>query len=106
MLCCDEEDVIQEINETGLRDESCFLKVFKIESVPYVCAQVAFQIFRLPCLVEEKNKFKEFACFYLKHTNSKDCCGSRIIIFVPASLSVIGRFSPVSIPHWMQDKSG
>jgi hypothetical protein len=53
MLCCDVEDVIQEINETGLRDESCFLKAYKIESVPYVCAQVDFTIFRLPGLVEQ-----------------------------------------------------
>jgi hypothetical protein len=26
-------------------------------------------------------------------------------ISVPASLSAIGRFSPVSTPHWMREKS-
>ncbi len=34
--------------------------------------------------------------------NIKDWFGSRIKISVPASLSVIGKFSPMSIPHWMQ----
>jgi hypothetical protein len=36
----------------------------------------------------------------------KDWYGSLVIIPVLASLSVIGRFSPVSTPHWMQEKSG
>jgi hypothetical protein len=38
-------------------------------------------------------------------TNSKNCCGSRITTSVHASLSVIGRFSPGSTLHWMQEKS-
>ncbi len=33
----------------------------------------------------------------------KNCSGSRIIISLLAS--VIGRFAPVSNPHWMQEKS-
>jgi hypothetical protein len=37
--------------------------------------------------------------------NSKNYSGSRIIISVPTSLSVIGRFSPVSASHWIQEKS-
>jgi hypothetical protein len=37
-------------------------------------------------------------------TNSKDCSGSRIIIFVPGSPSAIGRFSPIFTHHWMQEK--
>jgi hypothetical protein len=31
--------------------------------------------------------------------------GSHITISVQASLSVIGRFSPVSTPHWVHEKS-
>jgi hypothetical protein len=33
----------------------------------------------------------------------KNCSGSRIIISLPVSVN--GRFSPVSNPHWMQEKS-
>ncbi len=38
-------------------------------------------------------------------TNSKNCSGSHIIISVPASLSIIGQFSPLSPSYWMQQKS-
>jgi hypothetical protein len=36
--------------------------------------------------------------------NVKDWFSSCIKISVPASLSVTGKFSPMSIPHWMQNK--
>ncbi len=34
-------------------------------------------------------------------TNSKDCSGSRMRISVTASVSFIGRFSPMFTRHWM-----
>ncbi len=37
--------------------------------------------------------------------NAKDCSRSHIIISAPASLFVIGGFSWVSTPYWMQEKS-
>jgi hypothetical protein len=37
--------------------------------------------------------------------NFKDWSGSRVIISLPASLSVIGQFSPVSSRDWIQEKS-
>jgi hypothetical protein len=48
---------------------------------------------------------KSFLASMKTLTHSEDCSESRITISEPASLSVIGRFSPVSIPHFMQEKS-
>jgi hypothetical protein len=41
----------------------------------------------------------------LTGTNSEDGYESRIKISIPASFPAIGRFSPVFIPYWMQEKS-
>ncbi len=59
----------------------------------------------LELLIEEKNKFKDLACFCETLTNSRHWSGSCIIKFVLASLYVIGRFLPVSTPNWMQEIS-
>jgi hypothetical protein len=48
------------IKVTVSRDEF-FLMTYKIESVLYVPAPLVLKL--LGCLVEEKNKFKEFASF-------------------------------------------
>ncbi len=61
-----------------------YLKAYKIESLLSLHAQLVFQIFWLP--QKEKNKFKDFAGFFEKLTNSKECSGIRIIISVPAFL--------------------
>jgi hypothetical protein len=37
-------------------------------------------------------------------TNFKDLYGSRIVVSVPALLSVIGRFSLVCNSHWIPEK--
>jgi hypothetical protein len=55
--------------------------------------------------VEVKNKYKYLLASLKLLLIFKDCSKGRIIISVPASLSVIGRFSLVSTPHWMQEKS-
>jgi hypothetical protein len=57
------------------------------------------------CLVEEKNKFEDLHDYMKTLTNIKNWSGSRIMISIPAYLSVIGRFSPVSTPHCMLEKS-
>jgi hypothetical protein len=38
-------------------------------------------------------------------TNYKNSSGRRIIISIPAFLSFIVQFSPLSTPHWMREKS-
>ncbi len=53
----------------------------------------------LGCLVEDKNKRKDFACFFENPTNFKDWSASRVKISVTAPLSVFGRFFPVSTLH-------
>jgi hypothetical protein len=60
----------------------------------------------LCCKGRRENKYKDCACFNENpYYNSKNCFGSRIIFFLQAFLFVIRRFSPVSTPHWMQEKS-
>jgi hypothetical protein len=76
---------------------------YKFESVLHVQELMMFKF--LGCLVEEKNKCKDFACFNENLAKSKDWSGSRILISVPACLSVISQYFPVSTPRWMQEKS-
>ncbi len=64
-----------------------------------------WNLYFLGCLIKEKNKYKIMVPPTKTITNLKERSGSRIIISVTASLSVTGRFSPVSTPHWMQEKS-
>ncbi len=66
-------------------------------SIFHVHAHMVFK-YLYPALFQEII----FFCLHLwKHTNFKKFSQSRIIIFVLAFLSVIGRFSPVSTPDWI-----
>jgi hypothetical protein len=72
-----------------------FCKVYKIESVLYVHSSLVFKC--LGCLVEDKRNIKIFLASLKTLTNfKKNCSESRIIISALASLSFIGRFSPVT----------
>ncbi len=82
----------------GLGQETNSLKNLIFTLCP--CAD-GFEI--LCCKVEEKINIKIVLALMKTLTNSKNCFGSRIIIFLPAFL--IRRFSPVSTHHWMQEKS-
>jgi hypothetical protein len=53
----------------------------------------------LGCLVEGKINIQILFASVKNLTNSESWPGSRIIISVPASLSVIDRLSPVFSPH-------
>jgi hypothetical protein len=61
-------------------------------------------VFTFKRLIEEKNKYKDWLAFSKTLTNTKDWPESHVIISLPASLSVIGQFSSVSTPYWMQEK--
>ncbi len=81
-----------------------FFKAYKIKSVYFVHAKMVSKF--LAWLVKEKNIYKFSVCFFEKTlTNSKNCSGSRIIISVPATLSIIGQFSSMSTPFWIKEKS-
>jgi hypothetical protein len=65
-----------------------FLNDYKIQSVLFVYPLVGFKIFEYLTVVIFN--FKLFTCFH-ENTYCKDWSGSRIMVSVPASLSVIGR---------------
>ncbi len=90
---------------TGSREEY-FLKAYKIESVLYLHAHLVFRKkFWLPCRGENIRTYIKIVLGSMKALiNFKDCPRSRIIISIPSSLSVIGRFSPLSTSHQMQEK--
>ncbi len=71
------------------------MKTYILEFVLYVQTPLDFLIYSLPG--PRENNFNDLACFYGKPLLSKNCSGSCIIISVPPSRSVIGRFSPVSL---------
>ncbi len=50
-----------------------------------------------------RKRFRFLAWLFKEKKFFKNCSGSRIIISVPASLSAIGQFTPVSTPHWMEE---
>jgi hypothetical protein len=78
------------------------LNACKIKSVLYVHATLVFTF--LECLVEEKININILLAFVKTLTELR--IDPEAAHNLPASLSVIGRFPLVSIPHWMQEKSG
>jgi hypothetical protein len=69
-----------------------FLKAYQIKSVLYVQWILNFQ----DAWSKRKINIKILHASMKTLTNFKDWSGSRVIIFMPAPLSVTGRFYPVS----------
>jgi hypothetical protein len=67
------------------------LKAYKIESILSGHAPLSFFNF-LAAWSKRKINMKMLLASMKTLTNSQDCSGSRIIISIPASLSVIGKF--------------
>ncbi len=74
-----------------------FLKTYEIESVFYIHAPLDFKF--LGCLAKEEKNINILLTPVNTLTIFKEFFGSCIIISVTASLSVAGRFSPVSTVH-------